>query len=296
MKNYRNFRIIALLFASILVITACDREIDETPIPFDGNPAIALVDPTNNNFLDTIGGQVTATFRLDDNEALKVFRVVGRILNQRDSLVGVDFIVQEDTVSGQHITQTLTYTVPSLPLYYKVRLTCYSIDSEGKFASVVLYVSVVPSSDDPATFSIEEYNGDKIYSQLALNGRGFFDFNSRNYIDNLLDKDIQELTSVPGPFLARLESPNNAFLGQDSVFVMTDATQFNYDAATYETIHERFFSDPAPSSTTPALTSSDIVIVRLTNTPHFAVMKIIGVNDGPGDAQDYIEFDYKVTY
>ena len=64
-----------LVIAMIMVLVGCDQERTIVgPIPADGGPAIALINPTNNNFLDTVGGTITATFRLDDNEALEVFR------------------------------------------------------------------------------------------------------------------------------------------------------------------------------------------------------------------------------
>jgi hypothetical protein len=297
MIRTRLFTIAFLALCLVFTLIACDRNIDDTPIPPDGGPAIALVSPTNNNFLDTVGGVVTATFRLDDNEALKVFRVIGTVFDQRDSVVGSDFIVSEEIISGQHILKVYSYTVPILPVYFKVRLTCYAIDTKGTFASAIIWVNVIPKPGDPPVFLIESYDGDKLFSQRSLSNKHYFDFYARNYINNTLDKDIEEISQITqSGFKRRLHSPNNIALGNDSIFVFTDASRFNYNLATYQTIYEAFYSDPAPYDTTPVVNIDDIIIVRLTNLPHFAVMRVTDVADPPGDAGDFIEFDYLVTY
>ena len=119
-----------------------------------------------------------------------------------------------------------------------------------------------------------------------------------------IDRDIEESSRtgnnlfppVPTAFAPKFASPNNQLLGQDSVFVLTNATRFNYEAATYTSLYQAFFSDALPARETPVLKVGDYVIVRLIKAPQpqFAIMRITEINDVVGVA-DYVRFDYKVT-
>lgn len=288
-----------LLGLGLLLFNACDRSPEDDYIPVNTEPAIALVSPTNNNFLDTVGATISTVFRLDDNEQLKLFRVTGIVLDQRNDTVGSEFIVLEETVSGQHILQNFDYLVPNLPPYYKVKLTCFVIDTEGEFSSTVMIINIVPGPSDPEPYEFESYTGDKLYSRRALNNKYYFDFYSRAHIANVLDQDIKEESStfVSG-FSRQLSSPAMANTSNvtDSVFVMTNTARFNYDQCNYTTIYQAYYADALPVAVTPEIQTGDIIIIRLTNFPHFGVMRVTEVKDDPGDANDYIEFDYKVTY
>ncbi len=313
---------LALIIAFIAsMITACDpsHDWDIHPIPADGSPAIALISlsvfgsqgqtvpPGNNNALALVGDHTVATFLLSDNEALKVFRVVGQIYDEHDSLIGTEFIVQDEVISGQDsIVKEVNYLVPGLPPYYKVRLTAYAIDTKAAFKSAVVWVNVVPTLPPGPIHPISnEYKQFPLYSKLSggLNYRFQFSLGAANPpgLPNPNDPaDIQEMSSIPGTFTRILKSPNNEGDGQSNVFVVLDSTQFNYDLANWNTLSQAFFSAADPTAITPALTEGDIVIVRLALIPiqgeRFAVMRITDFVDDPGDTGDYIEFDYKYTY
>ena len=300
MKPYYHCLKLSVFVAGLLWLSSCNRDIDESFIPEDTTPAITLVSPTQNNLLAAPNTALTATFKLSDNEALKVFRVVRRVYDTLGTVIGTDFIEVEDTsIQGdKQAFRTLSYTVPNLPYYYKVRLTCYAIDTKGTFSSAFVTVNVVPGPVAPPPYLMESYTNDKLYGKRAINNKHFFSYKYRAYINNTLDKDIEETSSLTNAdFVRKLISPNNQLAGSpDSVFVITDASRFNYDDANYNYVWEAFYSDPLPKNTTPALEVGDIVITRLSNKPHFAVMRITSINDAPGDANDYLVFDYKYSY
>ncbi|TAE59526.1 MAG: hypothetical protein EAZ89_02430 [Bacteroidetes bacterium] len=306
----RHTAIVALLLASFFSACKPDAEVPDEVLPADEDPAITLLTPSNSQLLKRSGEQAVFTFRLADNEALKLFRAVPRIYNAEDSLIG-DALPIDFQISGENITYDFTVTVPSLDPYYKIRYTCYVIDSKGASASTYCWVNVLPDPEDPPVYQVLSYTNDSIFNVRSNKEYGF-NFNSRRRIpattgqnlDTLrLQMDIAE-NSFSGqggasswvPFLI---SPANQQLGLDSVFVITDASRFNYEDATYETIYQAFYSDPSPAVRTPVLKVGDYVIVRLIRSPRpqFAVMKITFLkSDGAGvNVRDYFKFDYKVT-
>ncbi|MDP5170314.1 MAG: hypothetical protein NWR72_08705 [Bacteroidia bacterium] len=296
--------IIGLL--SALLVGSCQNQDPIDLLPADLAPAITLVSPTNNSLLREVDESFTVTVQLADNEALRLLRVTAEIYNQQDILIGSSFLVRDMEVSGTNVTMDYTDKVPqgALP-YYKVKYTCHAIDSKGEYGSAFFWVSVLPQPTDPAIFEVRSYTSNYIFNSEAPVFRGF-NFTNREQLPNPtrqgtdLDYDIREISKTARQvYSPRLSSPSNAFFGQDSVFVITSSAEFNYDQATYETIFNEFFADPAPYATTPPLLAGDIVIVRLTKAPRpqFAVMKITEVfDDGPGiNIKDELRFDYKVT-
>lgn len=301
---------LAVIIAFIAsMITACDpsHDWDIHPIPADERPAIALISPSNNNILALAGDHAVASFRLSDNEALRVFRVIGQIYDEHDSLIGTEFIVQDEIIMGQKTVQDVNYLVPLLPSYYKVRLTAYAIDTKGAYTSAVVWVNVVPTlpAGPPHPIS-NEYKSFRLYSKLSggVNYRFQFSLGASNPPGqpNPNDPaDIQEISATAGTFEHRLKSPNNEEDGQSNVFVVLNSSLFNYDLANWNTLSQAFFSAADPTATTAPLNVGDIVVVRLEYIPiqgeRFAVMRVTEVVDDPlGDAGDYIGFDYKYTY
>ncbi len=290
-------------------LVSCETDPEESPIPVDLAPAITLIAPTTNNFLAREGEPVAVTFRLADNEALNAFRVVGRVFDQENNIVGTDFI-ETAGINGTLLDTTYTYLVPTgFQPYYKIRFTVYVIDSKGASASSLFWVNILPEPDDPSPYKILTYTNRRMFSRLAPIAYAF-NFTSRDSIpannvpSGQIDRDIEESSMtgndlfppIPSDFAPKLISPNNQLLGQDSVFVITDAARFNYEEATYLSIYQAFFSDSQPAPETPVLQVGDYVIVRLIKAPQpqFAVMKITTVQDDPGKI-DFIRFDYKVT-
>ncbi|MDX2248145.1 MAG: hypothetical protein SF052_15275 [Bacteroidia bacterium] len=289
----------------VFLFNGCTTEL-EPLLPADQDPAITILEPASNNFLLEAGDEFTVTFRMADAEALKVFRAIGTIYDQDDQVVGNDVILFEDDLSGVNLSYDYVDDVPAVTPYFKIRYTCYAVDSKGAYASAVFWVSVLPAPSDPSPFEVLSYEKDSIFNRKS-NAQYGFNFTQRRQLPavagqtpNLLDLDIAENSNTgQGIWSPTLNSPSNDLLGRDSVFVITDASHFNYEEATYQTIYEAFYSDPAPYSKTPVLKVDDYVIVRLTKSPfpQFAVMHITKVkDDGAGvNIRDYVVFNYKVT-
>lgn len=293
-----------LLIAVLITSFAACKEDIEPPLPADEDPAISLLAPASNNFLKEAGEDISLSLQLYDNEALKLLRVTGRVYSETDSIVGDDFVVKDIDITGTNLNYDLTLTAPNLPAYYKIRYTIYAIDSKGAEAAAIAWLTILPTPITPAPYQVLTYENDFIFNRLLGIGYGF-NFTNRETLpnptnQNPLELDIAEFSASQGGWLPVLESPNNAFFGQDSVFVITDESRFNYNEATYETISQAFFSDPMPSPRTPVLEEGDYVIIRLTKAPkpQFAVMKIVTLEfdgGGAGNPRDKIFFDYLVT-
>lgn len=310
MKHTNPLLFLTSIFCLLMLgLVSCESDPEESPIPEDLAPAITILAPSTNNFLARVGEPVSVTFRLADNEALNVFRVVGRVFDQAGNVVGTDFI-ETAGVSGTLLDTTYTFLVPTgFQPYYKIRFTVYAIDTRGASADALFWVNILPEEGTPSPYKVLTYNNRRMFSRLAPIAYAF-NFTSRdsmpanNVSSAQIDRDIEESSNtgndlfppIPTAFAPRLTSPNNALLGTDSVFVVTDATRFNYEEATHTSLYQAFFSDPLPAAETPPLKVGDYVIVRLIKAPQpqFAIMKITEIRDASGVA-DYIRFDYKVT-
>ncbi|MDX1906086.1 MAG: hypothetical protein SF053_03570 [Bacteroidia bacterium] len=296
----------ASVMSLLLALSACEEAVPFEVIPQDGPPAITVTAPANPRFLKRPGEQTTVTFQLGDNEGLRLFRVVPRIYNEADSLIG-DALPQDFDLTGNSQPFTYTFTAPALNPYYKIQYNCYAIDLKGAYATTSFWLSILPDPAAPQPYRILTYTSDTVYNKRK--GIDYaFNFTSRaslpttpgQNLDPLrLQMDIAEGSGSQTAWLPYLNSPANEQLGLDSVFVMTDATRFNYESANYTTIYQAFFADPAPATRTPVLKEGDYVIVRLIKSPRpqFAVMKVTKLFfDGAGiNVSDYVVFDYKVT-
>ncbi|MEZ4824876.1 MAG: hypothetical protein R3C61_01070 [Bacteroidia bacterium] len=302
-KAFCNLVIPAL--AAGLILNSCNTDL-EPLLPADQDPAITILEPSSNNFLLESGDEFTVTFRMADQEALKVFRAIGTIYDQNNQVVGNDVILFEEDITGQSLTYSYVDDVPAVNPYFKIRYTCYAVDTKGAYASSIFWVSVLPTPADPSPFEVLTYQKDSIFNRKS-NAQYGFNFTQRRQLPavagqtpNTLDLDIAENSGTgQGIWAPTITSPSNTLLGRDSVFVITNSAKFNYEEATYETIYQAFYSDPSPRSTTPVLKVDDYVIVRLTKAPfpQFAVMHITKVkDDGAGvNVRDYVVFNYKVT-
>lgn len=291
-------------FAALL-FTACPRVepclLDECEPPMDKAPAITLISPSNNNVLKMRNDIAVFDFRLDDNEALRLFRVTGQILDPKDSLIGTESILIDKVIQGKTSVETFAYWVPNtLSNAYKVRLTAYAIDTKGAYSKAIAWVNVVDTvAPSPGIVDPERKDG-IIYSKLSAThpGEFRFDFGGTNP-PSALNADVEETSGNAGTF-DRVWKPGqiNGFSG---VFVMTNAASFNYDQLSFNTTYQAFFSSPNVLSQSAAINAGDIIIVRLpvfgTTSYAFSVVRVKEVNDDPnGDNEDYIKFDYKITY
>jgi len=303
------------LLAGLLLVMACQepsQPLDEF-IAADQGPAITVLSPQNTRLLRQSGEQVSISFQLADREELALFRAIPRLYDANDSLIG-NLLPIDFEIEGQNVPFDFDFTVLPANPFEKYEYLCYVIDSKGAFASTSFWVSVLPDPNAPEPYRILTYENDSIKYPGArdedsvrfafnLSARESLPIRAFENLDTLrLQMDVAANVANPltawAPFYT---SPNNQLQGEDSVFVVTSADRFNYEAATYTTIYQAFFSDPAPAPQTPVLEAGQYVIVRLIRSPkpQFAVIRIVEIYDdnrfGLLGAGDYVVFDYKVT-
>lgn len=297
-----------------MVISSCktDDPILEL-VPPDEDPVIAVVSPTNTRLLNRSGDLVSISFQLADREGLKLFRAIPRRYNANDSLIE-ELDPVDIEISGQNQTFLFDLTILPADPFDKYHYECFVIDTKGASAKAGFWISILPDPTDPEPYQLLTYMGDTLKNpgtQPEDMYKFGFNLNARRAIPTVGNQNLDTLTlqmdiavdvanplTVWEPFL---RSPNNAESGQDSVFVVTDASRFNYEEATYTTIYQAYFSDPNPMPETPLLEAGQYIIVRLIKTPRpqFAVLKITEViDDGRGGlfgVNDQVTFDYKVS-
>jgi len=292
-----------------LLLVSCENQTNpiDNPVPTDGAPAITIISPDNPRFSLLEGGQATVTLQMADNELLSNLRITETEFAPDGSQVSQGLVTSE-TLTGNSFVFDFTATVDPIPAYSKLTYTCTVTDSKGQSDSTSFTISVLPGADSPQPYDILVYTDDTLYNSLQDQEYGF-NFSSRralpattgqNFDAFKLQLDIAENSgSGQGLWVPQLNSPNNESVDQDSSIVLTDASRFNYEEATYNSLFQAFFSAESYYEQTPRLREGDYVIVRLIKTPRpqFAVMNIKKlVDDGPGVAvSDYIIFDYKVT-
>jgi hypothetical protein len=140
---------------------------------------------------------------------------------------------------------------------------------------------------------------DTIYSGVHSNpARSGFSLIQRAQAVGNADTDLQEISSVPGAFQARLRSVNN---NNAPVFLVFKSDVFSYPAANWCSIYQAFLTHTAVA-VTPTLEVGDIVLVDLAlvdpitpEKPHYAILRIVNVEDNPGNDADRIVFTYKRT-
>jgi hypothetical protein len=304
MRKFNLFSSFFTFLFLMLLFSACDRDIDTRPVPRDLDPGIALEIPSRANFTRRIGEPVELTFRLTDNEALKIFRLSESLYDTDGNPVVVDHYTNRDEpIAGEVLVKNYVYTTPFdisgrlvLP-YYTIEVTFYVIDSKGASASTKILIDVLPPIDPPEPFLVREYRNNRIEHPNAFNGREDFNFYNPATSPSVdLDKDIKIVNEVPGPLKGKsLISPNNELRGQDSVFVIIEPARFNYDSCTYTTIKEAWYSGNPIKKKTRMPEVGEYLIIRLAKgtEEQFAVMKPTKVNETSSPAR--VEFDFKVT-
>ncbi|MEM7367054.1 MAG: hypothetical protein AAF587_00565 [Bacteroidota bacterium] len=303
-----------LLLISLLVISSCktDDPIFEL-VPADEDPVIAVIAPTNTRLLNRSGDQITVSFQLADQEGLRLFRAIPKRYNANDSLLE-DLDPIDFEISGQNQNFNFDLTVLPADPFDKYQYICYVIDTKGASAEANFWISILPDPTDPEPYDLLTYTADTLKNPGTKPEDMFkfgFNLSARQAVPSVGNQNLDTLTlqmdiavdvanplTIWEPFLW---SPNNEQAGQDSVFVMTDATRFNYEEATYTTIYQAYFSDPNPAPQTPFLAAGQYIIVRLIKTPRpqFAVLRITEViDDGRGGlfgVSDQVVFDYKIS-
>lgn len=303
MKKFNLFSSFFIFLFLMLFFSACDRDIDTRPIPKDLDPGIALEIPSRANFTRRVLEPVELTFRLTDNEALKVFRISESLYDTDGNALVLDYYKDDEPIAGEVLVKNHIYSVPFdidgilvLP-YYTIEITFYVIDSKGASAKTQILVDVLPPIDPAEPFPVREYLENKIEHPNAFNGREDFNFYNPSVSPSVeLDKDIMIVDGNPGALSTKsLISPNNALRGQDSVFVIIEPVRFNYDSCTYTTLKEAWYSGNPIKRKTRMPKVGEYLIIRLAKgtEEQFAIMKPFKIDTGTSSG--FVEFDFKVT-
>lgn len=299
-----SFNHLFFAFAAVFLLTwmgCCpDCPPDPGELPPDSDPQITLLEPSEAYTLAYRGESVQITFRLDDNEQLSSFWVeeTWTSVNGTPYSVIDQVVFGPQAISGNSFPQQFTYTVPTSVIqdYTTVTLTAYVQDNKSKVASTQFRINVLPDSTSGTAFLFTDYDvddvtnhADTIYSVLK-GSKYYFSFITRsNTPSSPGNYDIGEVSPNP-TFAGILSTPNQP--GKDSTMVVTDASMFNYDLATYETIWQAYVTSNQIGDKTSALKAGDIVIVKMVTLPHFAVMRILEKNNVNG----FLKFEYKYTH
>ncbi|MEL6134998.1 MAG: hypothetical protein AAFR59_16685, partial [Bacteroidota bacterium] len=274
------------LCLACLTLVSCENQVNpiENPIPVDATPAITIVSPENPRFSLQVGEQAAITLQMADNEALSSLRITETEFAPDGTQV-TQGVVETEDIAGNSFTFDFTTIVDTIPPYSKLTYTCVVTDSKGKADSTSFTISVLPGADAPQPYEILVYENDTLYNSLSDQGYGF-NFSARSAIPAVtgqnfdafkLQLDIAENSgSGQGLWVPQLNSPNNEAVDQDSAIVITDASRFNYEEATYNSLFQAFFSAENYYEQTPRLREGDYVIVRLIKTPRpqFAIMNV----------------------
>jgi hypothetical protein len=289
----------------MLAFSGCDRDIDTRPVPRDLDPGIALEVPSRANFTRRVFETVDLTFRLTDNEALKIWRISESLYDTDGNPVveDVHLALADEPIAGEVLVKNYVYNVPFdiggtlVRPYYTVEVKFYVIDSKGASASTSILVDILPPLDLPEPFPVREYLDNRMDHPNAFNGRDDFNFYNPLVSPTVdLDKDVMIVDDLPGPLKGKsFISPNNALRGQDSVFVIIEPTRFNYDSCTYTTLKEAWYSGNPIKRKTRMPEVGEYLLIRLAKgtEEQFAVMKPTTIDPNPSTG--YIEFDFKVT-
>lgn len=296
-KNSLVSQVLALV--ALLSFTACDPEKDDikTTPPVDGNPQVTLLSPASGYALARKGETVTIKFEIHDNELLNQWEAT----ESWKSVSGVTY-QSETRITGQfaalsttNAIRTISYTVPNTPalqVYTTITICAYATDNKGKRAVGKFRINVIPDDNSSTNYAIQSYSGDTVWS-VTTGADYAFDLINRRHGDNTTmpvpNQYIRE-ASVPPAIDFVFTSP--IWGSTDSVLVTTNASMFNFDELTYETMWEAYVTSNRIGRKTDPLSPGDVIILKMPNLPHFAAIRVNGTSVADGR----MTFDYKYSY
>lgn len=310
-------RTLVAILGTTLVFSACKKTELDTAIPANTKPVMYIEAPAVAAQQGQIGDAFAWAFRAKDNEALRAFRIVADLYDEKGGLIFQDSVFESFTLSGKDEQVLYPFIIPTNYTYngvtspvkinYRWALRFYVLDTEGQSDSSKATITVIDTFAPADPYKIEAYTNITMdRGAFVTSTRRTFNFAGNFYPTNTLDMDIREFQTA-GPteteYRPRLISPNNN--NGDSVFAVVSQSTFNYEAATYSTIKRAFRSAAVINDTSPKLNVNDVLIVRLrdnnSNIPQYAVMVIRKTNRGDANGsfkgtKDFFVFDYKYTY
>jgi hypothetical protein len=294
----RTLRAWLVLLAGIVVLAGCEDDNDEQ-LPPDGPPVIRRTQPQDSTVVDTPNQEITLSYLMADNEQLSRWEVM-----LKDSVTGDTTLLEQAALTGNQQERSIQYTIPdTFPLgLRRLVFTARVYDNQNAVDSTQFLLEVQTPEEDTCT-TADQYemlrytNGDTLFNG-AGNERYRFNFVQNTYANSQEAADIAEATDSSDTFDARLVSPNTS---PEAVFVMLRPSEFNYDEASWCTLDQAFRTHEKLRKT-PELEEGDLVILNMDLvdpvTPqkqHYAIMRILAINETAMDDQDYILFEYQRT-
>lgn len=301
------------ILALLLIFSACDRNVDLSPIPEDQDPVITLADAGRTQILRLVGSTATINLRLGDNESLSRLRVTESVFDQDSTLLVADKVFDDIDLSLQEpgiFTYPYNYSVMStvqgvtLDNYYRIRLTFYAIDSKGASSSTTIDIDILPDPQGPPVYDLRSYTGVRLSHPNMFDNKSAYNFDANNFATIDLNQDILIVDATPSPLTAKtFSSPANTRAGFDTaVFVIVTPDKLNFDEVNHRIIEQAFFSAAQYYNEAPIgmMNEGDMLITRMTKTfnrpvKHYSVLKINELVSGGAPSDQYILFDYKVS-
>ncbi len=190
----------------------------------------------------------------------------------------------DSTLGGENLSDiSFSYQMPITKKATEIRLVFKVYDAQNNFGSAARSL-LISGADSLLT----EITGLSLYSLKSGNQNGYLiATDTLVYSDSVFFEDLDLVcTDTTDTLSYTLVSPiSNEFVVFNS---------FNYDSATYRTMTEAF-DFGTPTTSLSSLQSGDIIITKL-STPtlyDYALIKITGINDDAGSANDRYVFSIK---
>ena len=289
-----------LLLVVGIALSSCHDDSIFNPLRDVEAPVLQLIKPDSSSLLAYIGEEVDFTLEAADDKGLTLFQILYRVEDAGGAQLQTSTQLEQMELSETFESIHYSVVIDTFPPFSQITYS-FIVEDQRESRDQVDVVVTVLQSESPSTgiYPTFTYSVRKLWSGASDSLSGY-NFSTQQAFpsnwENPLSVDITEI-STGDTFSAKLSSPNNERLSRDAIFVHLSPTQINYEEADYEDIWSFYQSADIYTSQSPTLESGDLLIVRLTKAPQpqFALMKILSVQDLPGSAQDYLEFEYKVS-
>lgn len=270
------FAIFAIVISSIII--SCKKDKETKPI--------ISVTPSPLYIYGRVGDLVT--FRVDVTSDVKLSKVTitSQPDNQTPTLLLDTVITTKGTTFNYYYRLPANLAGKSLVFAFKVE------DSNGLTAEAAkrVFVEALPVSQ---AILLTETTGHRMYSAFSISSADAYnlELNSPEYSASAdtSSRDIQD-RSTSDVLSANWKSP----AGGKFVLFVAGSTAFDYANATDSTAINSYNSG-LKTDLLNGLQTNDIIITKLgsVTSSKYAVIRISGVVDNPGNVTDYYEFSIK---
>ncbi len=269
------FAICAVVISSIII--SCKKDKDTKPI--------ITVSPGSLHLNGNVGDLVIFNISVSSDVALSKVVIKGQPDNE------TPVILLDTAISTKSTSFTYYYRIPS-NLAGKSILFIFRAETQSGISNenfTRLYITAPPVSQAKL---LTETTGHRMYSAFSINADAYnLELNSSEYslTADTASRDIQD-RSTSDNLSANWKSP----AGGKFVLYAAGSTAFDYANATDSTAINSYNSG-VKSDLLNGLQVNDIIITKLgsVTSSKYAVIRISGIVDNPGNTTDYYEFNIK---